>query len=406
MLFFEQPLAAIQHSASRRQAWVCSHCLRFIGSVEQQLARVLLAAQDDDAASESSEEPQSEGSASEGCPASGVEDAALQALASGALRLPCSDAAPLPQPVRCRGRCSEDWYCSKACEAAAWDKCHQLLCTGAAEQENGQQRAAEAGSSGAARAKGKRPAADVVPGYARADAAADPAVARQRAEALMAFNDFADGTNDVFRLAAKVVAATLLAAERQLAADASSGVHGTSASASASANSAAADPERCWAALGHAWLPFAVGHKGLWWECTAAPPEAAEDMRALAEDALQLLVPALPAPLLSRYPALLSLEVWGSIIGMFEVRLGAGAQAARRGCRRHRSSCDAGALWEAVRVPAMAMRPRPGGMGPAERAGQARVRWPGASLQLQASDAPWPLAGRVGHGPAPASQGA
>ena len=43
------------------------------------------------------------------------------------------------------------------------------------------------------------------------------------------------------------------------------------------------------------------------------PPRA--DMRQLAADSLELLSAALPASLLRRFPALLTLPVWGSIIG-------------------------------------------------------------------------------------------
>ena len=42
---------------------------------------------------------------------------------------------------------------------------------------------------------------------------------------------------------------------------------------------------------------------------------AAELMRQLAADSLELLSAALPASLLRRFPALLTLPVWGSIIG-------------------------------------------------------------------------------------------
>eukprot|EP00887_Chlorella_sp_A99_P006619 scaffold3.g6619.t1 len=134
------------------------------------------------------------------------------------------------------------------------------------------------------------------------------------------FTDLADATNDVFRLAAVVVAITLLRAERLLAQQQQVQLGGAGSSSSTSGGpSGAADVQACWAALQAAWLPFAVGHKGLWWECTAAPAEAATDMRHLAADSLALLRAALPPWLAARYPALLSLEVWGSIVGMFEM---------------------------------------------------------------------------------------
>eukprot|EP00887_Chlorella_sp_A99_P006616 scaffold3.g6616.t1 len=270
LLFTELPLAAIQHSFNRPAAWVCGHCFRFLGSVEQQLGRLLLAVQQRQ--QEGSDAASSDGSESSGGAgaASAIDDAVLQTLIGGQLCLPLSDCLPLPAPVRCRGGCADEWYCSTACEAAAWERCHQLLCTGPADAA-----AADAGGG-----KGKQL---VATGGAQRQQEAEQR--REQAAAMTEFTDLADATNDVFRLAAVVVAITLLRAERLLAQQQQA-----------------------------AWLPFAVGHKGLWWECTAAPAEAATDMRHLAADSLALLRAALPPWLAARYPALLSLERYEELL--------------------------------------------------------------------------------------------
>ncbi|KAL4420876.1 hypothetical protein ABPG77_002835 [Micractinium sp. CCAP 211/92] len=319
----DPPLAAIQHTANRGEAWVCGHCFRFIGSVEQQIARQIMAAReaaqadaDSEAASddgEGAEEGSSHGDDLQREAALALSDEQLEALASGELRLPGTDAVPLPRPVRCPGGCCEEWYCSSRCAEAAWEQYHQLLCVGPEAEDATQGQLTDAT---AAAGKGKA-AAEEPSSNSRGEGGAELAARR---EALREFLHHADSTNDIFRLAALVVAKTLLGAQRQL--DANPGAAGGSSSSSGSGGaSTGREPsaEACWRALLAAWQPFAVGHKGLWWECTAAPPEATADMRQLAADSLELLCAAMPPRLLSRFPALLTLPVWGSIIGMFEL---------------------------------------------------------------------------------------
>ena len=307
VLFTEPPLCAIQHSTNRQEAWVCSHCFRFIGSVEAQLARLLLALQgvggSDGASSDGSE----------GSEGPGVDDEVVEALVSRQVRLPHTSAFPLPVAVRCRGGCSEEWYCSTGCEQAEWEQCHQLLCTGAAE--SGDSSGGGSSEPAASAGMGKQAAAEAVHDRETADRETER---QQLAAAVMEFNDLADATNDVFRLAAKVVVMTILRAERLVDERAAVGSNGAGAGVS-SRGGTSATPEQCWQALQQAWLPWAVGHKGLWWECVAAPEEAKADMRQLATDSLELMTSALPPQLAARYCPLLSLEVWASIIGMFEM---------------------------------------------------------------------------------------
>ncbi len=193
----------------------------------------------------------------------------------------------------CPGGCSEESYCSAACAEAAWQQYHKLLCVGQGA----------AGSSSAS-SKGKA---------AVASSSGSRSAERRRA-ALQEFLHLADETNDVFRLAAVVLARTLLAAEQLLEQQGGAGASGAEGNSSGSSGGEPS-ADACWRALLAAWEPFGCGHKGLWWEAIAAPPDAAADMRQLAADSLELLTAALPSRLARRYPALLSLEVWGSVIG-------------------------------------------------------------------------------------------
>eukprot|EP00854_Cymbomonas_tetramitiformis_P010851 gene10851-12837_t len=80
------------------------------------------------------------------------------------------------------------------------------------------------------------------------------------------------------------------------------------------------------AALLKAWTRYRVGWKRIWWECVALPDDVdPEDepvfrgqMQSLAQRSLELLSAALPQ-CAERYPALFSLDVYGSIIGLFEL---------------------------------------------------------------------------------------
>lgn len=303
---------------------MCSHCFRFIGSLEQQLARHIAAVRCGAAATAAEEAASDSGSecGSDSCSEGGshvaaalaLEESAIDALASGQLRLSHSAAFPLPPPTRCRGGCAEEWYCGEACAEAAWQQYHQLLCLGPGGGEADAPDSSHTGGNLAG--KGKAPVVGSTCGHQHSGAAQQ---LQGRRAGLIEFLRLADDTNDVFRLAAIVVARVLLAAEQQLPQLGSSGDggSGSAAAGSSSGGGSSTEPsyEACWQALLAAWQPFAAGHKAPWWEVGSPSPEAAADMRQLAADALQLLTDALPPALAARYPALLQLPVWGSIIG-------------------------------------------------------------------------------------------
>ena len=181
------------------------------------------------------------------------------------IQLPCSDQFPLPAIVACKGGCTSAVYCSEECRDAAWTAHHSLLCPS---------------SSGSDDSK----------------------------RYLDAFYEHAEATNDVFLLAAQSVATVLLEAQRQLESQTTA-----------------------WGALQAAWEPFSMGQKALWWDSVARPSDILTDeaesqfrcdLKEMAEDALTLLKEALQhsAPdLCSQHPAILHLDVWGSLIGMFEL---------------------------------------------------------------------------------------
>lgn len=157
----------------------------------------------------------------------------------------------------------EEWYCSDSCAEAAWQLYHQLLCVGPEEDD-------QQDESGSSSNPGKAPAA------AAAETGETQQEERRRQLALREFLEHADETNDVFRLAANAVAQVLVAAQQQLGSQ-QQHRNGSGSGDGSSGSSSGGEPGRdaCWQALLAGWQPFAAGHKGLWWECTAAPPEAA-----------------------------------------------------------------------------------------------------------------------------------
>jgi hypothetical protein len=228
-------------------------------------------------------------------------------------RLPLSHLLPrrflrAPAPVPCRERCGAE-FCSSSCEAKAWSRWHCLLCPGNTRRR---QQQPNKGNKGKAAAAATAPTAVVEAGV-RVDRAA---VAR--------FLEHADGNNDIFRVAAQVVALLLVEADRLLLEAAAGGEETT--------------PK---AALARAALPFACAHRKPWWECVARPEdvepgdEEAEfraQLRSLAADSLALLSDALKPERKELAEALLgcssssslsssaaALDAYGSFVGMFEL---------------------------------------------------------------------------------------
>ena len=363
VLFREPPLVGALHTASRRRALTCGHCFRHVGSVEQQIVRAVLAAvadaQDNDyekpegggIKGDSSVPPKVEqldvgGSngvihgtnsgqpdAENGndlAPGSGLDAAFLWRLLDGSEKLPHSERFPLPAAVSCHGGCDNEVYCSAACAAAAWERHHQLLCTGPAAPKDAVAEAETDGTPGSSgdkpRRKRSRHAVTAVseqPAQHSANRSgcqtkegqnddeqrreSAPADVGSRRDALVEVQAHADATNDIFHVAARLVAGVLIRAAALSDARAASGPRQRTTSAdrwtgeqprdtrelsSASAvagtvdhgtpdvtagEAAALSSDACWSALQRAWEPHAVAWKAVWWEAVALPPDVTEE---------------------------------------------------------------------------------------------------------------------------------
>mmetsp|Transcript_4470 Transcript_4470/g.28487 ORF Transcript_4470/g.28487 Transcript_4470/m.28487 type:complete len:477 (-) Transcript_4470:337-1767(-) len=247
LILREKPLVTMQHAENKWHCLVCSHCLRFVGGLEAQLLHRLDRAKDGACRGSSS----ANGGNQVTC------DEILLALKNGSKLLPHREEFPMPALIPCPGGCDEAQYCSQQCAQEAWEGYHSILCV---------------------------------------SQVANPSK-------MIEFYAHADETNDIFNLAALVVAKTVLAATKY-------------------AKEGASDEE----AVGRAWEPFSMGWKALWWESVGLPDDVPiseeEDFRnqlqKLAEDSLEMLRHALEEPAV-RFPALFTLELWGNIIGMFEL---------------------------------------------------------------------------------------
>jgi hypothetical protein len=132
------------------------------------------------------------------------------------------------------------------------------------------------------------------------------------AAAVAEFWSHTRSTNDVFGLAAQLLASVALAADASL----------SSASSSGAPPSAAARA----GALAAAWEPYAVAHRLPWWECVSLPedvPRSGEAsfrdaLRRLADGSRRRLAAALPT-LSASYPALFALRTYASVVGLFEL---------------------------------------------------------------------------------------
>ncbi|PNX72931.1 histone-lysine N-methyltransferase ATXR2-like protein [Trifolium pratense] len=159
--------------------------------------------------------------------------------------------------------------CSMSCAEADWESSHSLLCTGES---------------------------------------CDP----RRREALLKFVKHANETNDIFLLAAKVISSTILR-YRKLK---------ENCLAEKGKNDASCVSDNYnFSLLLEAWKPISMGYKKRWWDCIALPDdidpsdEASFRMqiKELAFESLQLLQTAIFDK------ELFSLEIYGHIIGMFEL---------------------------------------------------------------------------------------
>ncbi|CAI5985196.1 unnamed protein product [Closterium sp. NIES-65] len=141
----EPPLVSMQHSHNRARALVCSHCLRFIGPLEQAVARLLTwqkgmreeeevekGEEDQEDAKEDKEEKEGEEGSKEESPgeAAAVEGF-IEQLSSGQLKLPHAECVgTLPSAVPCPGGCTQETFCSATCATSAWADGHAMLCVG------------------------------------------------------------------------------------------------------------------------------------------------------------------------------------------------------------------------------------------------------------------------------------
>ncbi|KAM5580701.1 histone-lysine N-methyltransferase ATXR2 [Rosa sericea] len=281
LLLKDQMLVGIQHSSNKIECLACSFCFRFVGSVELQIGRRLYLQEmgvsanccQTDYSSDEQEEEEEMGQC--GSSSSGYKGKVplpkgiAEPLMNGELKLPYSDKFSMPPAVPCPGGCGEAYYCSKLCAESDWNSSHSLLCTGERSES----------------------------------------VSR---EALVKFIQHANETNDIFLLAAKIVASTVLN-YRKLKVTRSEGDNKLSVSGSPYLS-----------LLLEAWKPISVGHKRRWWDCVALPidvqssDEAAFRMqiRELAFTSLQLLKAAIFD---EECKSIFSLEIYGHIIGMFEL---------------------------------------------------------------------------------------
>ncbi|KAE9585605.1 hypothetical protein Lal_00009897 [Lupinus albus] len=273
----------VQHYHNKIDCFVCSFCFRFIGSIELQIGRRLylqeLNASENHGCNEmeidSSDEEESTqqcGSGSSSKTKIPLPEGVVESLMNGQLILPYSKEFPLPSPVPCHGGCGEAYYCSASCAEADWESSHSLLCTGERS---------------------------------------DPA----RREALLKFVKHANETNDIFLLAAKAISTTILRYRKLKANNFEEQVK---------CNKSCVSNNHDFSLLLEAWRPISMGYKRRWWDCVALPEDIDSSdeasfrmqIKELAFKSLQLLKTAIFD---KECEPLFSLEIFGHIIGMFEL---------------------------------------------------------------------------------------
>ncbi|XP_010551028.1 PREDICTED: histone-lysine N-methyltransferase ATXR2 isoform X2 [Tarenaya hassleriana] len=271
-------LVGIQHSSNKVDCFVCSFCFRFIGSIEQQIGRKLYFKNlgisgccdgdssdgEDGVCMKYNENLDKSGASSS--KDNSLPPEVVNSLMNGEMALPYTDKFSLPSPLPCPGGCHEAFYCSGSCAEADWETSHSLLCTG--EKSESLSR-----------------------------------------EAIGEFIKHSNETNDIFLLAAKAIAFTILRYKKLKAAHVKEREKRNISKQSL---------------LLEAWKPLSVGYKRRWWECVALPDDVDPSdeamfrmqIRDLAHTSLELLKSAIFD---KECEALFSLEIFGHIIGMFEL---------------------------------------------------------------------------------------
>ncbi|GMJ05540.1 histone-lysine N-methyltransferase ATXR2, SET DOMAIN PROTEIN 36 [Hibiscus trionum] len=288
LIFKDQMLVGGQHPSNKIDCLVCSYCFKFIGSIEQQIGRRLYLktlgigiSSHNGCESNSSDEDEDNhfvqnnhisenGASSSSSSTIPLPTTTVQSLMNGEFALPYSNKFPLPSIVSCPGGCEEAFYCSKSCAEADWESFHCLLCTGEKSE----------------------------------------CCSRK---ALLKFIQHANETNDIFLLAAKAISFTILR-HRKLKASHPSEQEKTASSILGTDLSL----------LLEAWKPISIGHKRRWWDCVSLPDDIdasdevtfRREILELAFTSLQLLKEAIFD---KECEPLFSLEIYGHIIGMFEL---------------------------------------------------------------------------------------
>ncbi|KAL6651985.1 hypothetical protein ACP70R_010910 [Stipagrostis hirtigluma subsp. patula] len=232
LILKDQMLVGAQHSLNKIDCIVCSYCFRFIGSIEFQIGRRLylqsIASSIDgtyerhchgnDVGSSSSCSGATKGNSN------AVPQEVLISLMDGDTSLPFTDQFGLPPVVACPGGCEGELYCSQSCAESDWESYHSLLCTGSETEP------------------------------------------LQRS-ALQKFVEHANGTNDIFLVAAKAITFTMLRYKKLKRKHASQNKK----------------DESNFSCLMEAWKPLSMGFKKRWWESVALP----EDVDSSDEDSFR-----------------------------------------------------------------------------------------------------------------------
>ncbi|XP_071691357.1 histone-lysine N-methyltransferase ATXR2-like [Rutidosis leptorrhynchoides] len=280
----DQMLVGMQHISNKISCLVCDCCFCFIGSIELQIGRKLYlqglgtpndchdhAVSSDGSDTEDHLEVQK---CSSTCSKNKIQlpIETVESLMHEKLMLPYSETFPLPSVINCPGGCNEVYYCSESCAQTDWAKCHSLLCTG--EQPNSSSK-----------------------------------------KALSKFIEHANETNDIFLLAAKAISFTILE-YRKLKAVCNKGKQKNQIYDGSGNNN--------FDLLLKAWKPLSMGYKKRWWDCISLPDDVDTSEEAafrlqikqLAFESLELLKAAIFD---EECAPLFSLDLYGHIIGMFEL---------------------------------------------------------------------------------------
>ncbi|XP_073150876.1 histone-lysine N-methyltransferase ATXR2 isoform X2 [Henckelia pumila] len=271
LILKDQMLVGSQHPSNKIDCLVCSFCFQFIGSIELQIGRKLYFQDIGVSAVDECGSPHGAG-----CSSGGSNEKiplprdTIDSLMNCGLQLPYATKFPLPSVVPCPGGCKEAFYCSKSCAEADWHSLHSLLCIGN-------------GSS------------------------------TSNTEALLKFIKHANETNDIFLCAAKAISFTILRYRKLKAAVVEQKKYHTPNL-----------QKHTLPSLVEAWKPVSMGFKRRWWDCIALPAdvdscEEAEfrtQVKDLASASLLLLKEAIYD---EECAPLFSLEIYGHIIGMFEL---------------------------------------------------------------------------------------